>query len=171
MLVWSDAATQIFYSLSACTGGMVAMSSYNKFDNNVFRDSMIVACVNCATSVFAGFVIFSILGFIAHEKGVSVEEVATDGPGLAFEVYPEALAQMPVAPLWSVFFFLMMLTLGFGSEFSMVECLLSAFADEYPRWFTSTRLRSFIYRTLVIISCFLLGVPMVTNVSIYLQTI
>jgi SNF family Na+-dependent transporter len=38
------------------------------------------------------------------------------GPGLAFEVYPEALAQMPVAPLWSVFFFLMMLTLGFGSE-------------------------------------------------------
>ena len=38
------------------------------------------------------------------------------GPGLAFEVYPEALAQMPVAPMWSVFFFLMMLTLGFGSE-------------------------------------------------------
>jgi len=42
------------------------------------------------------------------------------GPGLAFEVYPEALAQMPVAPMWSVFFFLMMLTLGFGSEVSWV---------------------------------------------------
>ncbi|XP_053384842.1 sodium- and chloride-dependent glycine transporter 1-like [Mercenaria mercenaria] len=166
--VWSDAATQIFYSLSACTGGMIAMSSYNKFNNNCYRDSLIVACVNCATSIFAGFVIFSILGFIAHEKGVTVDEVATDGPGLAFEVYPEALAQMPVAPLWSVFFFLMMLTLGFGSEFSMVECLLSAFADEYPRWFTGTRVRSFAYRTGVIISCFLLGVPMTTNGGMWL---
>lgn len=49
----------------------------------------------------------------------------------------------------------------------MVECLLSAFADEYPVWFTSTRVRSFTYRTLVIISCFLLGVPMTTNVSTF----
>jgi len=38
------------------------------------------------------------------------------GPGLAFVVYPEALARMPVSPLWSVFFFIMMATLGFGSE-------------------------------------------------------
>ncbi|WAR02315.1 SC6A9-like protein [Mya arenaria] len=151
--VWSDAATQIFYSLSACTGGMIAMSSYNKFNNNCYRDSIIVACVNCATSIFAGFVIFSILGFIAHEKGVSVEEVATDGPGLAFEVYPEALAQMPVAPMWS---------------FSMVECLLSAFADEYPQWLTKTRVRSFLYRTIVMFACFLLGLPMVTNGGMWL---
>ena len=55
------------------------MSSYNKFNNNCYRDSLIVGVVNCGTSIFAGFVIFSILGFIAHEKGVSVDKVATDG--------------------------------------------------------------------------------------------
>lgn len=43
----------------------------------------------------------------------------TLGPGLAFEVYPEALSRMPVAPMWSVFFFIMMATLGFGSEVSI----------------------------------------------------
>lgn len=35
--VWSDACTQIFYSLSACSGGLIAMSSYNKFDNNCYK--------------------------------------------------------------------------------------------------------------------------------------
>ncbi len=54
----------------------------------------------------------------------------------------------------------------FVFQFSMVECLLSAFADEFPVYLTKTRLRSFIYRTLVIISCFLLGLPMVCSVSL-----
>lgn len=77
--VWSDAATQIFYSLSACTGGLIAMASYNKFSNNCFRDSVIVCLINCGTSVFAGLVIFSVLGFMATEKGVDVKNVADGG--------------------------------------------------------------------------------------------
>ena len=77
--VWNDAATQIFYSLSACSGGLIAMSSFNKFTNNCHRDAFLVAILNCATSVFAGFVIFSILGFMAYEKQVPVSEVAKGG--------------------------------------------------------------------------------------------
>ena len=44
-----------------------------------FRDSLFVAIGNCLTSVFAGFVIFSIIGFIAREMGVGVDEVAKGG--------------------------------------------------------------------------------------------
>ena len=40
---------------------------------------MIVPLINCATSIFAGFVIFSILGFMAHEAGTTVDKVVTQG--------------------------------------------------------------------------------------------
>ena len=92
------------------------MSSYSKFNNNCLRDSLIVSLINCATSIFAGLVIFAVLGFMATEKGVEVQDVAAGGPGLAFVVYPEALSRMPVPQMWSILFFFMMATLGFGSQ-------------------------------------------------------
>ncbi|KAH9507409.1 Sodium- and chloride-dependent glycine transporter 1 [Bulinus truncatus] len=76
--VWQDAASQIFFSLSCCTGSLTAMASYNKFDNNVLRDSIVIPIINCLTSFYAGFAIFSILGFMAHTRGVAIERVTTE---------------------------------------------------------------------------------------------
>ena len=48
---------------------------------------MIVPVVNCGTSVYAGFVIFSILGYMANAKGVDVDVVAKQGRSLSFSHY------------------------------------------------------------------------------------
>ena len=42
------------------------------------RDSLIVPIVNVLTSFYAGFVIFSVLGYMAKLKGVSVDDVAAN---------------------------------------------------------------------------------------------
>jgi len=130
--VWADASIQIFFSLGVTWGGMVTLASYNKFRNNVYRDAVLVGVGNCLTSFFAGFVIFGIIGFMAHELGVKVEEVADEGAGLAFIAYPEAVSRMPISPLWSILFFLMLVSLGFGTQFSTTETVVTILQDEFP---------------------------------------
>lgn len=53
---------------------------------------------------------------MAHKVNVEVKDVAAEGPGLVFVVYPEAIATMPAGPVWAVIFFLMLLTLGLDSS-------------------------------------------------------
>jgi solute carrier family 6 amino acid transporter-like protein 5/7/9/14 len=66
---------QVFFSLGTAYGGLMTMSSYNKFENNCQRDALIIALTNSFTSVFAGFVVFAILGFMAKTIGVDIKEV------------------------------------------------------------------------------------------------
>lgn len=80
------------------------------------RDALLTSFINSATSFCAGFVIFSVLGYMAHASGQSIEEVATEGPGLVFVVYPAAIATMPGSTFWALIFFMMLLTLGLDSS-------------------------------------------------------
>ncbi|KAI5641663.1 sodium:neurotransmitter symporter family domain-containing protein [Phthorimaea operculella] len=130
--VWVDAATQVFFSLGPGFGVLLAYASYNKYHNNVYKDAILTSIINSATSFIAGFVIFSVLGYMAYASGRDVQDVATEGPGLVFVVYPAAIATMPGSTFWALIFFMMLLTLGLDSSFGGSEAIITALSDEFP---------------------------------------
>lgn len=55
---------------------------------------------------------------MAKKLNKDIENVATDGPGLVFIVYPEAIATMYGSVFFSIIYFLMLITLGLDSTVS-----------------------------------------------------
>lgn len=166
--VWREAATQIFYSLGPAFGTLITMASYNPFKHNCYRDAILVAIINCSTSIFAGFVIFSMLGYMATVTNQDVQDVTSSGPGLVFVVYPEGIARMPVSGLWAFLFFFMLIALGLDSQFAMFETVISALVDEFP---TVLRKNRVVFTFICHLVGFLFGLPMVTYGGIWVLTL
>ena len=59
-------------------------------------------------------------------------QVITAGPGLAFVVYPQGVAEMDVAPLFSFLFFFMLILLAISSVCGNFECCMTVFFDAFP---------------------------------------
>ncbi|XP_030648789.1 sodium- and chloride-dependent GABA transporter ine [Chanos chanos] len=165
--VWVNAAAQIFNSIGIGFGSLMAMSSYNSFNNNVLKDTLAISITNSMTSILAGFVIFSAFGYMSHLQNIPVSDLAVDGPGLVFVVYPQAFVTMPVAPLWAVLFFFMLLCLGLDSQFAMVEVMVTSLMDAYSKPLLKYLRQKELLVLVVCSAAFLLGIPHVMQVGIY----
>ena len=131
--VWLAAYGQIFFSLSVGAGILIAYASYLPKKADINNNAVITSLANCGISFFAGFAVFSILGYFAFLQNISVSEIAAGGPGLAFVVFPMALAKLPYAPVFAVIFFLSLLTLGIDSAFSITEGIIAAIQDRFKK--------------------------------------
>ncbi|XP_035517503.1 sodium- and chloride-dependent GABA transporter 2-like [Morone saxatilis] len=165
--VWMDAGTQIFYSYAICIGCLTALGSYNKYNNNCYKDCVYLCLLNSGTSFVAGFAIFSVLGFMAYEQNTDISKVAESGPGLAFIAYPRAVAMMPFPQLWAIFFFIMIILLGLDSEFVGLEALVTAISDLNPSFFHVGHRRKLLLLAISVFS-FFIGLVMVTEGGLYI---
>lgn len=130
--VWSAAMSQIFFTLSLAFGIMIAYASYQHTSSDIAKGAVITSLTNSGISIVAGFAVFSTLGYMATKNNIPISELAASGPSLAFIVFPKALSLIPLAPLFAVLFFLMLITLAIDSAFSLVEAASTVIHDKYP---------------------------------------
>lgn len=160
---WTEALKQLCFSLSVGHGGLISLSSYSRKNNNVFKDALIVLLGDTAMSLVGGAAVFSTLGFLAKQRGVTVPEVIKSGLSLAFVVYPEAMTQMPLPWLWSFLFFLMLFLLGASTEIALVDVFCSCVYDQSRKY----RKKKWV---VVIVWCFFLycvGLVFSTRAGLY----
>jgi SNF family Na+-dependent transporter len=127
--VWATALGQILFSLSPGFGTAITYSSFVSEKEDVYKAGMIVCVANSAFSLIAGFAIFAIVGHLAWEEGVSVEEVATrGGTGLAFITIAEGMSFFGsgIENVMSVLFYVTLLTLGLDSSYAWTETIVSS---------------------------------------------
>ena len=130
--IWTTAASQILFSLTVGLGSQLILASFNKINNNTFRDAVLISICNSLTSIYAGFVVFGILGFLAASTGKAIEQVVTEGIKLAFVAYPSAVLEMDVPPLRSFLFFFMLMNLALSSSLGGTQNIVSFILDEWP---------------------------------------
>ncbi|XP_071124568.1 sodium- and chloride-dependent glycine transporter 1-like [Mytilus edulis] len=162
--IWIEAALQVCYSLGPGSGILITQASFNKFDNNLIRDSIMFSMISEFTSIFSGLVIFTVLGFMAGEMSIPLEKIVKGGPGLAFIVYPEALSKLPGENVWSCIFFVMILCVGLDSHFVTVEALIGVFTDGFHR----LRNRRELVTVAWCLGSFVLGLIFCTQGGIYI---
>ena len=133
--IWINAYGQVFFSLSVGFGLMMAYAAYLPKKGEISNATSITAFANCGTSFIAGFVVFSILGYFAATQGQAVSDVAKQGPGLVFSVYPQAISLLPFGAagnaIVAILLFLCLLTLGIDSLFSIVEGVATGLQDKF----------------------------------------
>ena len=129
--VWIDAYSQIFFTLSLGFGIMIAYASYLPAKSNISRTALLTAFINSGFSLFAGFAVFSVLGFMAASQGIPISEVVAKSIGLAFVAYPKAVSLMPGGNFFGAIFFLSLVIAGLSSSISIIEAFTSAMVDKF----------------------------------------
>lgn len=129
--VWIDAYSQIFFTLSLGFGIMIAYASYLPEDSNITKYAVLTGFINSGYSIFAGFAVFSVLGFMATSQQQPISEVVKESIGLAFVAYPKAVSIMPGGEIFGAIFFLCLCVAGFSSSISILEAFTSAVIDKF----------------------------------------
>ncbi|MEQ6900345.1 sodium-dependent transporter [Nocardioides sp. YIM 152588] len=128
--VWAAAFGQIFFSLSVGFGIMITYASYVGRRTDMTGSGLVVGFSNSAFELLAGIGVFAALGFLAQANGVAVDEVASDGLGLAFIAFPTIISEAPAGALIGVLFFGCLVLAGVTSLVSVIEVVISAVRDK-----------------------------------------
>ena len=130
--VWIDAFSQIFFTLSLGFGIMITYASYLPRKSDIVLNSYFISVLNCLFSFFAGFAVFSTIGYMAYQTNTNFKDVIQESIGLAFIAYPKAISLLPFLPqVFGFLFFTALFIAGISSSISIIEAFNSAIVDKF----------------------------------------
>ncbi len=130
--VWVAAYGQIFFSMSIAFAIMITYASYLPKKSDITNNAFITGFSNSSFELLAGIGVFSVLGFLAAQQGVPVNEVVTGGVGLAFVVFPAIINEFPAFnELFGFLFFASLILAGLSSLMSIIETYISGISDKF----------------------------------------
>ncbi|KAK6622240.1 hypothetical protein RUM44_002047, partial [Polyplax serrata] len=132
-----NAATAIYASVVVfAILGFKAMLNYDRcVEHNKIKlvSHDIIPSVNISESEYDAIIREKITNHTMYglqECSLAKElDQAAEGTGLAFVVFTQAIVELPGAPFWSVIFFMMLLSLGIGSQIGILEGMLCTIFD------------------------------------------
>ncbi|XP_067658339.1 sodium- and chloride-dependent glycine transporter 2-like [Haliotis asinina] len=166
--VWRNAVAQAFFSVGVGWGKMSNFASFSRFNNNCYRDAVVIIVANCLASLFVGFIIFMFLGNMANETKLPVSDVVNGGPGLAIMVYSKAVSTMPGSQLCSAILFLSLFIIGLENVMIHVKTVFMTMFDAFPK-----SLRGLELPITAVLCCaaLMLGYSCVTQGGIYVLSL
>ncbi len=130
--VWIAAYGQIFFSLSIAFAIMITYASYLPKRSDITNNAFIVGFGNSSFELLAGIGVFSVLGFMALQSGVAVDDVVDAGVGLAFVVFPQIINELPAFNgLFGFLFFTSLVLAGITSLMSITETYVAGLVDKF----------------------------------------
>ncbi len=130
--VWVAAYGQIFFSIGVAFSIMITYSSYLPRRSDLSNSGFIVALSNTGFEFLAALGVFSVLGFLATQQNASLDEVVTQGVGLAFVAFPQIINELPgFNSLFGILFFGALLFAGLTSAVSILECGIAGVKEKF----------------------------------------
>lgn len=93
--------------------------------------------LNFLTSIFASVTIFAFIGHSSHISNIAIADMPIEGIELAFVAYPAIISTFPFAQFWSAMFFIMLVSIGLGSEYAYLDScstIIYGFLQRYDRF-------------------------------------
>lgn len=130
--VWVAAYGQIFFSIGVGFSIMITYASYLPRRSDLTNSAFIVALSNTGFEFLAALGVFSVLGFLALQQGVGIDEVVTQGVGLAFVAFPQIINQLPgLNSFFGLLFFGALFFAGLTSAVSILECGIAGVREKF----------------------------------------
>jgi len=119
--IWRDAVGQVLFSSGIGVNLTIHFSSLNPRRQKILLPAIALPVMNFLTSIFAASTLFAYIGHASYKSGILIQDMPIEGQELAFVAYPAIINTFPLAQLWSVLFFSMLVSIGLGSEYAFFD--------------------------------------------------